>query len=248
MSYVELTGNLFASKAQALVNTVNCVGPMGKGIALEFRRRFPEMYAHYRAICLRGELRPGQILPFRKSSPWVLNFAIKDDWKHPSKIEWIETCLSKFCAHYPKLGVRSVAFPWMGAMNGGLPLEQIQEVTRRFLRPLTDIEIEVYTFDPAAGDPLYEHLCDALLAMEPVAIAHYAGISRTAAATLHEAVTKDSPSSFTRLLEATRFGKSLADKVYALALRVSREEPMASPVPQTNIFAEEHGFDRSRAA
>lgn len=65
MSYREIEGNLFASGAQALVNTVNCVGFMGKGVALEFRRRFPAMFDEYHRACVEGRLRPGQILPFR---------------------------------------------------------------------------------------------------------------------------------------------------------------------------------------
>ena len=149
MSYKEVTGNLFNSKADALVNTVNCVGPMGKGVALEFRRRFPEMFEEYKSVCERRELKPGSILPYRKSQPWVLNFAVKNDWKHPSKVIWIEQCLEKFCQWYPKVGLKSVAFPWMGAMNGGIPLETIKDITRRYLSNLEDIDIEIYSFDPA---------------------------------------------------------------------------------------------------
>ena len=115
MPYQELTGNIFASKAQAIVNTVNCVGPMGKGIALEFRRRFPEMFEDYLLHCEAGTLKPGMILPYRKSTPWVLNFAVKNDWKHPSKIEWVEQTLQKFCNWYPAVGLKSVAFPWMSS-------------------------------------------------------------------------------------------------------------------------------------
>jgi len=96
MSYQELSGNIFNSKTDALVNTVNCVGVMGKGIALEFRRRYPKMFKEYQRFCKRGELKPGQILPYRKETPWILNFAIKNHWRNPSKIEWIEICLEKF--------------------------------------------------------------------------------------------------------------------------------------------------------
>jgi O-acetyl-ADP-ribose deacetylase (regulator of RNase III) len=87
MSYIGVKGNIFNTKAMAVVNTVNCVGVMGKGIALEFKLRYPEMFKEYQKICLKKLLKPGQILPYRKSIPWVLNFAIKDDWKDPSKEE-----------------------------------------------------------------------------------------------------------------------------------------------------------------
>lgn len=77
----------------AVVNTVNCVGAMGKGIALDFKLRFPEMFKEYQQICFRHLLKPGQILPYTKSKPIILNFAIKDDWKDPSRVEWIEETL-----------------------------------------------------------------------------------------------------------------------------------------------------------
>ncbi len=176
MPYQELHGNLFASKAQALVNTVNCVGFMGKGVALEFRRRFPSMFDDYKKVCLDRRLRPGQILPYRKSKPWVLNFAIKDDWKNPSKIAWVEECLEKFRQRYRETGLTSVAFPWMGAMNGGIPLAEIQRLTRQYLADLEDIEIEVYSFDPKAADPLFDELVRRSHDLSPEVFAHEAGM------------------------------------------------------------------------
>jgi len=158
MSYIEIKGNIFNSKAMSIVNTVNCVGAMGKGIALEFKLRFPEMFKEYQKICFQKQLSPGQVLPYRKSSPWILNFAIKDNWKYPSKEEWIEETLIKFKNTYKKLGIKSVAFPWMGAMNGGIPIEIIKSIMRKHLQNIEDIDIEVYEFDILATDPLFEKL------------------------------------------------------------------------------------------
>ena len=158
MAYKEVSGNIFNTKAMAVVNTVNCVGAMGKGIALDFKLRFPEMFKEYQRICFQHLLKPGQILPYKKSSPIILNFAIKDDWKDPSKIEWIEETLQKFVDNYKKLGITSIAFPWMGAMNGGLPIEVIKELTRKYLSSLDDIDIEVYDFDPNVPCELYRSL------------------------------------------------------------------------------------------
>ena len=158
MSYVEIKGNLFNSKAMAIVNTVNCVGAMGKGIALDFKLRYPEMFKEYQRICFQHLLKPGQILPYKKSNPIILNFAIKDDWKDPSKVEWIEETLQKFVNNYKSLNITSVAFPWMGAMNGGLPLQTIKSLTRKYLQNLEDIDIEVYDFDPDVPCALYNSL------------------------------------------------------------------------------------------
>lgn len=158
MSYQEIKGNLFNSKAQAYVNTVNCVGAMGKGIALEFRRRYPIMFEQYKKDCEEKKLIPGRIYAYEERGKLILNFAIKNDWKHPSKIEWIESTLKQFVAGYKNKGIKSVAFPWMGAMNGGLPFELIQSTMREYLKNLSDVEVEVYTFDPDAPDELFEVL------------------------------------------------------------------------------------------
>lgn len=158
MAYKEVKGNIFNSDAMAVVNTVNCVGAMGKGIALDFKLRFPEMFKEYQKICFKHILKPGQILPYRKSKPIILNFAIKDDWKEPSKVEWVEETLQKFVLNYKTMGITSIAFPWMGAMNGGIPLETIKELTRKYLSNLPDIDIEVYDFDPDVPCHLYKAL------------------------------------------------------------------------------------------
>jgi len=158
MSYLELKGNIFNSTAMAVVNTVNCVGAMGKGIALDFKLRFPEMFKEYQKICFNNMLKPGQILPYTKSKPIILNFAIKDDWKDPSKEEWIEQTLIKFVDNYRLMGIKSVAFPWMGAMNGGIPFEIVQGLTRKYLANLEDIDVEVYEFDPDVPCALYKSL------------------------------------------------------------------------------------------
>ena len=158
MAYIEKKGNIFNSKAMAVVNTVNCVGAMGKGIALDFKLRFPEMFKEYQKICFQHLLKPGQILPYKKSKPIILNFAIKDDWKDPSKVEWVEETLQKFVDNYKKLGITSIAFPWMGAMNGGIPIETIKSLTRKYLSTLTDIDVEIYDFDPNVPCTLYKTL------------------------------------------------------------------------------------------
>ena len=132
MAYKELKGNIFNTKAMAIVNTVNCIGAMGKGIALEYKLRYPEMFKEYQKICEKHLLKPGQILPYRKNKPFILNFAIKNDWHQPSKEEWIISTLLKFTNSYKDMGITSIAFPWMGAMNGGIPLATIKKVMRKY--------------------------------------------------------------------------------------------------------------------
>jgi hypothetical protein len=90
--------SLLESTAQTVVNTVNCVGVMGKGIAHAFKMRYPEMFVAYKKICHDKLLEPGKLWLRRASDQWVLNFPTKKHWRHPSKLEWIEAGLRKFNA------------------------------------------------------------------------------------------------------------------------------------------------------
>lgn len=215
MSYREINGNLFASRADALVNTVNCIGHMGKGIALEFRRRFPQMFKEYQAYCDRKLLRPGQILPYRKGYPWILNFAVKDDWKYPSRIEWIEQCLAKFREWYPSQRLKSVAFPWMGAENGRIPLGKIQSVTRKYLAHLTDIRVEVYTFDPAAPDPLFDRLSKIPFILSVDEFAEKSNLQPRFAKAVYQLLQSGSAHGLRDITESEVLGKVSLDRLYS---------------------------------
>jgi O-acetyl-ADP-ribose deacetylase (regulator of RNase III) len=128
--------NLFESPAQTLVNTVNTVGVMGKGIAEEFKRRYPDMFERYREHCKSGALTIGKLYLFRTPNKWVLNFPTKEHWKAPSKLEWIETGLEKFVVEYETRGISSISFPQLGCGNGGLDWAQVKPLMDHYLRPL----------------------------------------------------------------------------------------------------------------
>lgn len=148
--FYESCGCLFRTEAQCLVNTVNCVGPMGRGIALEFKKRYPDMYAHYRSVCQRRLLRPGMILPYTRNDRLVLNFAVKDHWRNASSHAWIEDCLRRFVANYERLGVTSVALPRLGAENGWIPWEPTYALIQQYLGDMP-IRVELVHFDPSLG-------------------------------------------------------------------------------------------------
>lgn len=143
----EVRGSVFHTEAQCLVNTVNCVGAMGRGIALEFKGRYPDMYVHYRSVCQRGLLRPGMILPYSGADKLILNFAVKDDWRQPSSHAWVEACLVRFVANYARLGITSVALPLIGAENGWIAWEPTYALINKHLADLP-IEVELVYFEP----------------------------------------------------------------------------------------------------
>lgn len=139
-----IVGDLFASDAQTLVNTVNCVGVMGKGVALEFRKRFPEMYDDYVARCARHEVRLGQPYLFRHLTlPWVLNFPTKGHWRSVTKLDDIIQGLRFLIDHYQAWGITSLAVPPLGCGNGQLEWRIVGPTLYRLLRELM-IPVELY--------------------------------------------------------------------------------------------------------
>lgn len=139
-----LIGNLLESKAQTLVNTVNCVGVMGKGIALAFKERYPAMFKDYVERCKRGEVKLGQ--PYLYKSlvlPWILNFPTKGHWRAVTRLEDITSGLEYLFEHYDDWGVTSLAVPPLGCGNGQLEWRVVGPTLYRYLRRM-DIPVELY--------------------------------------------------------------------------------------------------------
>lgn len=136
-------GNLFDSKAQVLVNPVNLNGIMGKGLALEFKKRYPEMFERYRELCKKRKFLPGQLWLYKGSDPWILNFPTKISWCDASDLKLIEKGLIKFRATYESKGITSIAFPKLGCGCGGLDWKEVQTLMEEYLWDLP-IVIEIY--------------------------------------------------------------------------------------------------------
>jgi O-acetyl-ADP-ribose deacetylase (regulator of RNase III) len=150
--------DIFESRAQTLVNTVNCVGVMGKGIAREFKRRFPEMYADYVQRCARGAVRLGQPYLFADlAGPWILNFPTKGHWRSASRETDIETGVRYLEAHYQEWGITSLAVPALGCGNGGLEWGRIGPILYRCLSQL-GIPVELYAPYGTPPDQLTDEL------------------------------------------------------------------------------------------
>lgn len=139
-----LIGDLFASEAQTLVNTVNCVGIMGKGVALEFKNRFPSMAKDYVARCDRKEVRLGEpYLYAGEEGPLILNFPTKGHWRSSSRLADIERGLDYLATHIGDWGITSVALPPLGCGNGGLAWSEVGPLIYAKLHRLP-INLEVY--------------------------------------------------------------------------------------------------------
>jgi O-acetyl-ADP-ribose deacetylase (regulator of RNase III) len=139
-----LVGDILKSKAQTLINTVNSVGVMGKGIALEFKNRFPDMYEDYVHRCQRGEVKPG--LPYLYKTlfpPQIINFPTKDHWKSISKLSDIDRGLQQLVERYREWGVTSLAIPPLGCGNGQLEWRVVGPLIYRFVKDM-GIPVEMY--------------------------------------------------------------------------------------------------------
>lgn len=150
--YEYIEGNLFDSPAQVIVNTVNTVGVMGKGIALEFKKRYPDMFTAYRTACEKHQLTIGKLMLWRSPDHWVLMFPTKENWRSPSKLEYIEQGLFKFVTTYAEKNVTSIAFPKLGCGNGELNWDDVRPLMEKYLKPLP-IDVYIYLGLKETGTP-----------------------------------------------------------------------------------------------
>jgi len=147
-------GDLLASDVDALVNTVNCVGVMGKGIALQFKRRYPENFDSYARACKAKEVKLGYMytveLHAMTGPRYVINFPTKDHWKARSKIKDIDAGLDDLVRVIRELGIKSIAVPPLGAGNGGLPWGEVEPLIYQKLGALSDVDVILFTPSNAA--------------------------------------------------------------------------------------------------
>lgn len=151
-------GNLLEADAVALVNTVNCVGVMGKGIALQFKQAFPENFREYYKACKVGEIQPGRVFVFHTellNPKYIINFPTKRDWRGRARVADIEAGLHSLTTEVQRLGLRSIAVPPLGCGNGGLRWTQVKPLIERAFDRLPGVR--VLLFEPA-GAPSAEKM------------------------------------------------------------------------------------------
>lgn len=137
-------GNIFNSNAQVITNTVNCVGVMGKGIALQFKNRYPEMFLDYKKKCDSKEVKLGLPYLWTSEQTQILNFPTKGHWKENSKLQDIEAGLKYLAENYESLGIDSIALPPLGCGNGGLNWIEVKELINKYLGQLDLLDVYVY--------------------------------------------------------------------------------------------------------
>lgn len=143
------TGNLLQADAEALVNTVNCDGFMGKGIALQFKQAWPENFDAYAKACRAKEVRPGQMFVWetgRMVNPrYIINFPTKRHWRGKALIEDIRSGLRALIADVRRLGIRSIALPPLGCGNGGLDWQDVRPLIESAFAELPDTQVQLFS-------------------------------------------------------------------------------------------------------
>ena len=146
-----ITGDIMASPAEAIVNTVNTVGVMGKGIALQFKEAFPANFAIYAEACRKGELVPGKLLVTKErnaagNEKIIINFPTKKHWRYSSRYEYIESGLASLVEAIRANNIKSIAIPPLGCGNGGLNWDIVKKMIES---ALSDVDIDVNVYEPS---------------------------------------------------------------------------------------------------
>ena len=230
MSLNIIKGNIFTSNCQTIVNTINCVGAMGAGIALEYRLRYPDMYDKYTKLCDENRINIGMLWIYKTPGRWILSFPTKRHWKYPSKLTYLDAGLKKFVATYKDKGIQSIAFPLLGADKGGIPQEDSLEIMKSYLEGL-DIPVEIYKYVPEAEDDLYKKVRTYLLSQDVGYISKSTGLRKDYVVNLLNAMQSNDIHQLNQLGKVQGIGVKTLEKVFHFA---------------RNSISENHSFVRQR--
>ena len=229
-----ISGNIFTTQCQTLVNTVNCVGVMGAGIALECRLRYPEMHQRYVNLCSNQKINIGTLWIYKAPERWILNFPTKRHWKYPSKMEFLHAGLEKFSSTYKDKAIESIAFPLLGADKGGIPQQQSLDTMMNYLEGL-DIDIEIYRYDPRAKDDLFDKTKEWLVSKEIDYIAQETGLRKDYVAKVVNSIQSPDIAQLNQLARVKGIGIKTLEKIFRLA-RNAAPDRAGSAVEQKSLL------------
>ena len=180
------TGTVFNAGVNCMVNTVNCVGVMAAGLALEFSLRYPEMYEDYKAKCERKAISVGKVDYFHGDGYTVVNFPTKWHFKYPAQLEWIEAGIEDFLRTYRREGIRGIAFPKLGTMNGKLDWASVHPLMRRLDR--ADLRVIVCTDEKREAEGREREMVDLFNATSAEELARHVKLTEAQKALLRSCV------------------------------------------------------------
>lgn len=218
MSLEIVKGNIFTTECSVIVNTINCVGVMGAGLALECRLRYPDMYARYIELCKHKKIDIGFLWLYQSSSPWILNFPTKKNWKNPSSVTYLRAGLEKFCDTYQVKKIESIAFPLLGADKGGIAPEESLKVMMQYLDGL-NIRVEVYLHDAKANDDVFNHVKERVLVGDVQNISEITGIKMQHIKKVIEGFEREDVYQLNQLAQIKGIGIKTLEKLYQIAMQ-----------------------------
>ncbi len=215
-----IKGNIFTTSCQTIVNTVNCLGVMGAGIALEFRYRYPLMYEKYIEFCEAGKIQIGTLWLYNKENgrKWVLNFPTKYNWKYETKPEYLEKGLKKFVETYKEKGITSIAFPLLGADKGGLNPDLSLQIMEQYLS-LCDIPVEIYQYNMYAEDDLINSAREIFLIDKTMDIAKRTGVDAKTITKIQKSLSNNNIYSLIQLSKVNGIGEVTLEKCFQLVIK-----------------------------
>lgn len=199
---------------------------MGAGIALECRLRYPEMYGKYLELCKSKLIEPGILWLYKDpiSGRQVLNFPTKNDWKHPSKEQYLHLGLKKFVSFYNQKNIESIAFPILGSDKGGLDPNISLDIMQLYLRDLP-IDIEIYRYDPKSKDDLYEETKMWLLSHRPDEISKLTKVKKQYVEKIINAINLDEITQINQLGKINGIGVKTLEKIFRFHVYENKKEP-----------------------
>ena len=219
---IERRGNIFTTQMQTIVNTINCVGVMGAGIAYEFRLRHKEMFERYVELCESKEIDIGKLWIYKEDKKKILNFPTKYDWRYPTKEEYLHKGLQKFIETYHARGIESIAFPLLGAQKGGLSEKKSLEIMRHYLSQC-DIDVEIWHFDPMAKDDLFEKFVAILQEFELEYLKRETSVGLSILKKIVDAVAQEHINSMSSLLQIKGVGDKTVEKLFTYVMKCDNE-------------------------
>ena len=213
-----ITGNIFRTELQTIVNTVNCFGIMGAGLALECKYRYPDMFIRYKDMCDKKLLDIGKLYLYKTHQKWILNFPTKYHWKYETKPEYLDKGLKRFKETYKEKGILSAAFPLLGAHNGGLSKEESLSLIEKHLSSI-DIPIEIYQFDPTAPDDLFENFKTAFTSHKPATLKKLTHLTEDKIKKVTDILESENLKNMGQLISFDGIGEATLEKCFNYAMR-----------------------------
>ncbi len=213
-----VSGNIFTSNCQTLVNTVNCVGVMGAGIALEYRLRYPEMYNRYVKLCNSSRIKIGMLWLYKSKDRWILCFPTKKHWKYPSRAEYLHAGLQKFISTYESKSIESIAFPLLGADKGGISQEESLRIMRSYLDNIS-IGVEIFRYDQKAKDDIYDAMKNWLSSHDVEHVSNMTGLRRDYVVRIMDAIQSPDIVQINQLAHVRGIGIRTLEKVFQVAMQ-----------------------------